>query len=210
MSLCEAGDAIFFEWSREFPCQIDNEGTQQHLHDEIELLEKRLEVWKKELAEFREKFPLTNLYTNKQCLALRKYISPLKESMKYLKDLPAQVFTLLKIIRKDVNEKCVEDAFYKSYLSDANANHEDWRHDQNTMDDNNFILLPKADIKKNLQELMDEYEIDESVAKASFMRIIPFDMGKAIIWCKKQEDGTPRIEDDADLFDEQMEKMYGE
>jgi hypothetical protein len=181
------------------------------IESRIKKLEQELEVWKEEFGQFRERFPLMNLYNNKQCLVLRRHLFPLTNSIKNLNQMPPQALTLLKTIHENVNLRDIERAFYASYATNNNRS-DDWQKAEVDVssDENNFILFPdRQQIEGWIDELMDTYDIDEVVAKASFIHICPFEMKEAIKWCTSQKDpDSDDIYNASDKFDEEIERLY--
>lgn len=206
--LCEAGHPDSFDSVYEIRCNIDGEDNFKDIEDLIQMLNGRLVDWKKELDDHRNQFPLLNHFSNKQCLVLRNYLYPLKQSMKNLPKISSKVLTLLKFVNQNVDEKIMENAFFSSYVRNED-DRQAWQ--TATVEDgdkqSNFILLSKDDINSKIEDLVETYEIDETVAKASFIHVVPFEIKKALSWCRKNIENED-VYDDADLFDSEMENIY--
>ena len=149
-----------------------------------------------------------NHFNNKQCLLLRKCLFPLTQSMKQLQIISPKVVTLLEFINPTVSLKDVELAFFGSFVQEED-NRQEWKTAtvEENQEETNFFLFTKEDIGSQIDELVNTYEIDESVAKACFLHITPFEIKKALQWCKENADNDD-VYDDADKFDEKMENMY--
>lgn len=206
--LCEAGHPGSFNAVYEIRCNIDGEDNFEEIEYLIQKLNMSLVDWKKELDDHRSQFPLLNLFSNKQCLVIRKYLYPLIQSMKKLPSISSKVLTLLKFVNQNVNEKIIEHAFFGSYVREEDYS-QAWQ--TATVEDgdkqSNFILLTKDEIKTKIEDLVETHDIDETVAKACFIHIVPFDIRKALSWCRKNIDNDD-VYDDADYFDNEMENIY--
>ena len=128
--------------------------------------------------------------------------------MKNLPKISSKVLTLLKFVNQNVDEKIMENAFFSSYVRNED-DRQAWQ--TATVEDgdkqSNFILLSKDDINSKIEDLVETYEIDETVAKASFIHVVPFEIKKALRWCRKNIENED-VYDDADLFDNEMENIY--
>uniref|UniRef100_A0A7M5X461 AAA+ ATPase domain-containing protein n=1 Tax=Clytia hemisphaerica TaxID=252671 RepID=A0A7M5X461_9CNID len=214
VSLCEAGDANYFDWHFAFRCHIESSiDSFDEVEHEIEKLSQRLDKWKTELGEHRDKYPLMNMFNNKQCLVLRKYLFPLTQSNKNLQYLPPKVFTLLQLLNPKVSTKHIENAFFESYVKEADTS-KDWQtvtSPNETMDgeqeETNFILFSKSEIESKMEELIETHDFDEDIVKACFVNVVPFVMKDAIKWCRLNKD-KDNIYDFSEAFDDEIEKMY--
>ena len=188
----------------------DRIGLDEHfapMKDESLILEKRLEQWKEKLFEFRQKNPLMNYFTVKQCLVLQKHLYALSKNMAKANMLPPQVVTLLKCITDDISVRKIKDAFcFSSFLDDDNNNANDWKKaksDQPT----NFTELSLHELQDYVDMIQDEHSIDENVALASLMVCFPLAVGKAILWCKKQNPDSDLIDSMASEAEKELKKL---
>lgn len=173
--------------------------------DDIQKLENRLRDWKKEFCEFRKNCPLANYFNNKQCLYLRKHLHCLTKTIKNIYKLPPQVFILLQSIKSDITTKDIEYAFQFSYIGENTQKKNNWKKVE-VENDNNFVLFSIKEIKKFL-DILSEHGIDENIALASVKQICPFEIEKAIIWCKKQDPDDDNIDNNAEVVEEEMKKF---
>ena len=136
------------------------------------------------------------------------YLYPLTQSIKKLQSISSKVLTLLKFIDQNVDLKDIEHAFFGSYVREEDKS-QAWQTAivEDEQKESNFILLLKDDIKSKIEDLVDTYEIDETVAKACFLHVIPFEIKKALNWCKKNSENDD-VYDEADLFDDEMANIY--
>lgn len=211
VALCEAGDTRILQYRKEIHCNIKKMkgiGLAEcfdDIKDEIQQLNKQLEEWKEELQCHREHHFVMNYFTVKQCLVLQKHLYQLHQDYRKVVELHPQVFSLLKVICPDINEEKIKNAFTRSFKNSSKETTDDWQ--KLTSDElSNFNQFSFSQMSKFLDSLT-EHDIDENVALASLLKVIPFDESEAIIWCLKQDPVDDRIEKMAEEAKEELEKL---
>ncbi|XP_057290514.1 E3 ubiquitin-protein ligase rnf213-alpha-like isoform X3 [Hydractinia symbiolongicarpus] len=203
VSLCEAGAVKWLHLKMEVKCdiakacEIGMEAWYKELREKIFQLEEHLKEWKRDLSEYREKYPLLNYFTVKQCLVLQKHLYYLHDNIGSVISLPPQVFALLRVIDDDVSVVKIKNAFMMSMIDDKEVLNKDWEtvaYEKPT----NFNQMSYQKIAIILEKLQQEHKFDENVALACLTRVFPFDMNKAIIWCHKQDPDSDLINEIAE------------
>ena len=211
VALCEAGDTRMLQYRKEIHCNIEKvkhigfAECFDDIKDEIQQLNKQLEEWKEELQCYREHHVVMNYFTVKQCLVLQKHLYHLHQDYRKVVELHPQVFTLLKALCPDINEEKIKNAFTRSFRNNSKETTDEWQK-LTSEQISNFNQFSIGQLAKFLDTLT-EHDIDENVALASLLKIIPFDESEAIIWCLKQNPVGDMIEEMAEEAKEKLEKL---
>ena len=211
VALCEAGNTKMLQYRKEIHCNIEKvkdiglSGCFDDIKGEIQQLNERLKEWKEELQCYRERHFVMNYFTVKQCLVLQKDLYQLHKDYRKVAELHPQVFSLLKALCPDINEEKIKNAFTRSFRNNSKETTDDWQK-LTSEQISNFNQFSIGQLAKFLDTLT-EHDIDENVALASLLKIIPFDESEAIIWCLKQNPVGDMIEEMAEEAKEKLEKL---
>lgn len=211
VALCEAGNTKMLQYRKEIHCNIEKvkdiglSGCFDDIKGEIQQLNERLKEWKEELQCYRERHFVMNYFTVKQCLVLQKDLYQLHKDYRKVAELHPQVFSLLKALCPDINEEKIKNAFTRSFRNNGKETADDWQ----KLTSEQLSNFNQFSFRQLLQFLdsLSEHDIDENVALASLLKVIPFDESEAIIWCSKQDPVDDMIEVMAKEVKEQLQKL---
>ena len=190
IQLCDSGCIKYLSWQSKFSCNLENGADAfreaiKSVEKECTRLENDLKEWKSELDRKRTQFPFLNYYTVRQLLMLQKNLKDviLKEDLKALRNLPAQVFSLLDEVYPGIDQETFRTILLKS--SHRRRYGEDSSQDTSWMrvakSDDKFMEASIDEIGKFIAELEEEGH-DEDVAKAATMRCGLQDSSVASVW----------------------------
>lgn len=206
VSLVESGNVHFLDWHKEWKSDVASAkeiGMDKFLEDmdsTIKYLNGHLETWRKDVMEFREKYPIANVYTIKQCLVLQRYLYQCSQQ-KQIATPTEEVFTLLQCISNNVSTEKIKTCLFAIH-ADPQKSTERTKVDS---DETNFTRFTMDEINKYMKMLQDDFDLDESVVLASLVAVDIAKEGEAIIWCKKM-----MKEGDEDKIEELREKAEEE
>ena len=201
IQLCDSGCIKYLSWQSKFTCNLENGAEAfreaiKSVEKECTKLETDLKEWKSELDKKRTQFPFLNYYTVRQLLMLQKDLKYviLKEDLKALRNLPAQVFSLLDEVYPGIDQ----DTFRTILLESSHRR----RYGENSSKDSSWMRVAKSDdkfmeasideIEKFIAELEEEGH-DEDVAKAATMHCGLKDCSVASVWAMDNCDNEEGI-----------------
>ena len=212
VALIEVGDIKYFDWSKEVICNIKEAsdiGMDKYFEQyktDIETLESHLKEQQEIITKYRENNPLFNHFTVSQYLILQRYLYDATVDIRHVNKLPKQVFTLLKSIASDVTVVMVKNSIHQSYVKSDTCINDDWKMAE-TENRSNFTDKSYKQLQDILYQLQKRFRIIENVAYAALYTIYPYDETKALIWCRKQDPDSVKIDDDAELTEIEMKKL---
>ena len=218
IELCESGCIKYLTWNSEFTCNFDHgvdafRETIKSVEKECIKLEDDLEEWKFELDVKRTEFPFLNYYTVRQLLMLQTNLSYviLTEDLTALRNLPAQVFSLLDEVYPGIDQETFRTILLKS-------SHRRW-YGENSSQDSSWMRVAKSDDKfmeasideigKFIAELEEEGH-DEDVAKAATMHCGLKDRSVASVWAMEHCDNEKEITELANQLNDVLERKEDE
>ena len=218
IELCDSGCIKYLTWNSKFTCNLDHgvdafRETIKSVEKECIKLEADLEEWKFELDMKRTEFPFLNYYTVRQLLMLQthlKYVI-LKENLKALRDLPAQVFSLLDEVYPGIDLETFRNILLKSShrrrYGDKSSQDISWK--RVARNDDKFIEVSADAIEKFIAELEEEGH-DEDVAKAATMHCGLKDRSVASVWAMEHCDNEEEIAELANQLNGVLERKEDE
>ena len=218
IQLCDSGCIKYLSWDLKFTCNLDDgvdafRETIEAVEKECTRLETDLEEWKFELDRKRTQFPFLNYYTVRQLLMLQtnlKYVI-LKEDLKALRDLPAQVFSLLDEVYPGIDQETFRTILLKSShrrrYGEKSSQGSLWK--RVARSDDKFMEASKDEIEKFIAELEEECH-DEDVAKAATMHCGLKDRSVASVWAMEHCDNEEEITELANQLDGVLERKEEE
>lgn len=187
VSLLEVGNINYFTWKKQWEARVEimkAASPTDFLKDvrtDIEKCREDLQKWKNYIFEIRQKNPLSNHYTLKQCLVLSNYLFNLSKNRSTV--FKHRAFTLLHCISETVSESKIQNSLLaihvnqKSPIIDSNDG------------ESNFTRYNRNEIHQFLDKLKDDFIIDEKVALASLIAIPDISQENDVLnWCKDMEE----------------------
>ena len=201
IELCDSGCIKYLTWNSKFTCNLNHgvnafRETIKSVEKECIKLEADLEEWKFELDMKRTEFPFLNYYTVRQLLMLQTNLKHviLKENSKALRDLPAQVFSLLDEVYPGIDLETFRNILLKSshrrWYGDNSSQDSSWK--RLARNDDKFIEVSADAIEKFIAELEEEGH-DEDVAKAATMHCGLKDRSVTSVWAMEHCDNEEEI-----------------
>ena len=213
IQLCESGCIKYLAWKSTFHCNLNDgldafRSTIASVEEECSRLENDLREWKTELDMKRTQFPHLNYFTVRQLLTLQtnlKYVI-LNENLTALRDLPAQIFSLLDEVFPDIDEETFQRILLKSshqrHYGETKYSDDSWM--QIESNDDKFVGISLNEIEDFITSLEEEGH-DEDVAKAATMQCGLLDRSKTSVWAYTNCESEELIEDLAKQMDEVLE-----
>ena len=190
IQLCNAGCVEYLTWSKQIHCNLGDGNdafreTIASVEEQCIKLQEDLDNWKRELDNKRTQFPHLNYFTVRQLLMLQSKLRDviLNEDLTALRDLPAQIYSLLDEVYPEIDETIfrivlLKSSYHRRY-GERSSSDDSWK--KILISDDKFIGVSFSTLENFIASLEEEGH-DEDVAKAATMHCGISDRAKASAW----------------------------